>query len=302
MNSTVSILIPTYNRLDALIDALDSVYEQTILPNEIIIGDDSTNDLTEKYIENLQQTSKIPIYYFHNKPSLKQMRNVDSLFKKAKSDYIMLLHDDDMLLPKCIELLKKPLDEIPEVIASFGNQILTTDGGEVIEGSEKINSAFFRTPERSGIVDGFMAGAVSMFPNDCYLVRRDDALAVGYLDNEGRAGNGIDFYFGYSLGKLRKPFYYVNELTAKYRLSNESIRITSDSGYTSVKILFEDCKDSMSPEIEQSIKNKIANAITIAVRKKDKKNASKWLFSKYYRNKLVTPRGIKRLLLVVNPF
>ena len=53
MNSTISILIPTYNRLDVLINALDSVYEQTILPNEIIIGDDSTNDLTEKYIEKL---------------------------------------------------------------------------------------------------------------------------------------------------------------------------------------------------------------------------------------------------------
>ena len=302
MNSTISILIPTYNRLDVLINALDSVYEQTILPNEIIIGDDSTNDLTEKYIEKLKSTSKIPIYYYHHSPSLKQMRNVDFLFKKAKGDFLMLLHDDDMLFPKCIELLKKPLEENPEVIASFGNQMLTTDSGDIINGSEKINDSFFRTAEREGIVDGFVAGAVSMFPNDCYLVRREDALTVGYLDVAGRAGNGVDFYFGFSLGKLNKKFYYVNEFTAKYRLSNESIRITSDSGYTSVKMLFEDCKDRMSPEIEQSIKNKIANAITIAVRKKDKKNALKWLFSKYYRSKLFTPRGIKRLLLIMNPF
>ena len=300
---TISIVIPTYNRLDVLINALESVFEQTILPNEIIIGDDSTNDLTENYIEKLQLTSKIPIFYYHHKPSLKQTLNVDFLFKKAKCDLLMLLHDDDMLFPNCIEILKKPLDENLEVIASFGNQVVITERGDIIEESEKINDSYFRTSEREGIVDGFIAGAIGMFPNNGYLVRREYALIVGYLDN-GRAGDAIDFYFGFCLGKLHKSFCYVNEFTAKYRLSNQSVSLGTnyDAAYCALKIVFEDCKNSISPEIEQSIKNKIGIAIVTAARKKDRKNALKWLFSKYYRDNLFTYKGIKRFFLIINPF
>lgn len=303
MSFTVSIVIPTYKRLSLLIKCLESIFEQTILPDEIIIGDDSTDDVTEQYIEQLKLTSKIPILYFHHKPSLKQQKNVDFLFKKANCDLLMLLHDDDMLFPSCLEFLKKPLVENLEIIASFGNQIFIANSGDVIEGSEKINADYFRTPEKAGIVNGFIAGAISMFPNNGYLVRREYALTVGYIDN-GRAGDAIDFYFGFCLGKLNKNFYYVDEFTAKYRITDESVSFANDNdaAYCTLKILFEDCKQNISPEIEQSIRKKIAMAITIAAYKKDRKNAFKWMFSKYYRKNLVSLRGLKRLYLTIRPF
>src|SRR6478735_8208443 len=101
----VSICIPTYNRVAYFKDALASCLSQTLLPEEIIIGDDSTNDDTENYIVELQQAATIRIKYFRNKPSLKQAGNVNLLFSKVTADFTILLHDDDLLLPDSIQKL-----------------------------------------------------------------------------------------------------------------------------------------------------------------------------------------------------
>ena len=47
----VSVLIPTYNRPRYFEEALCSVLEQTYPNIEIIVGDDSTNDETEKVLQ-----------------------------------------------------------------------------------------------------------------------------------------------------------------------------------------------------------------------------------------------------------
>ncbi len=188
-------------------------------------------------------------------------------------------------------------------MASFGLQRLINEEGQLVNGSESVNHAYFRTPERAGIVDGFMAGAVSMFPNNGFMVRREVACAVGYSDH-GRAGLATDFYFGFRLGKLGKPFYFVNEFTAMCRLtSNSQSRMAdTDNAYRAVKILLEDCRpENMTPEIQRSLKDRIPLAITTAARKKDRRNALRWLFSEYYRGQMFTPRWVKRFLLSLKP-
>lgn len=298
----VSVIIPTYHRPDLLKETIKSVFLQTILPYEIIIGDDSKDDITEHLVTNeIIPNSPVPIQYFHHKPSLKEVKNVDFQYSVAKGELILHLHDDDPIYPKCIELLSKPFQLHKEIIASFGLQKLINEKGDIIEGSESVNTAYFRTQEWEGIVDGFWAGAVSMFPNNGFMVKKEEVLKIGYNDN-GRAGLATDFYFGFRLGKLGKPFYFVNEYTALCRMTSNSQSRTglTDNAYRAVKIIFEDCSlEQLTPEIETSIRNRIPIAITTAAKIKDKRNALKWMFSKYYRNKLLTSRGIKRIILTL---
>lgn len=302
---TVSVIIPTYHRPQLLKETIESVWAQTVLPDEILIGDDSKDDATEILVNNeLIPASPVPIRYFHHKPSLKEVRNVEFQYANAKADLILHLHDDDPIYPRCIELLKPPFEQHPEIVASFGLQRIIDENGQVGRRSEDVNRDYFRTPERAGLVDGFMAGAVCMFPNNGFMVRREAACAVGYSD-QGRAGLATDFYFGFRLGKLRRPFYFVNEFTAKCRITAGSQSRTgdADNAYRAVKILLEDCRpDELSGEIEQSLKNRIPLAITTAARKKERRTALRWLFSTYYRDRMLSPRWFKRLLLALQPW
>jgi glycosyltransferase involved in cell wall biosynthesis len=298
---TISVVIPTYQRVDFLKECIESVLAQTLLPDEIIIGDDSNDFDTEVMIAEFRLVSSVPVRYYHHKPSLKQTKNVDFLFKKVECDLLLLLHDDDLLFPNCFELLKKPLEDYPEVLASFGNQVFIDENSNYIKGSDSVNEVYFRTPERVGLIDGFTAGVVSMFPNNGFLIRRKEALLVGYYDN-GKAGDAVDFYFGYCLGKLRRQFVYVNEFTAKYRVSSVSVSnsATNDATYSVIKILMEDLSSNdISSEIQQSIENRMPIAITLAINLKDRKNALKWILSPYYRKKIFTARGVKRILLLM---
>ena len=99
----VSILIPTYNRPHYFQLALKSALAQTYPNIEIIIGDDSTDNLTEELVRQ----SYLPMYkniiYIRNSPSLGQFQNDLFLFERATGDYINYLMDDDLLHPDKIQ-------------------------------------------------------------------------------------------------------------------------------------------------------------------------------------------------------
>jgi len=304
MKTTVSVIIPTYNRPGLLRETLETVWKQTVLPDEILIGDDSANDETEELVnETLIPMSPVPIRYFHHKPSLREVRNVDHLYANATGDLLLHLHDDDPIYPRCVELLKAPLEEHGEAVGSFGLQRIIDEGGNLIPDAESVNEGYFRTAERAGLVPGVMAGAVGMIPNNGFMVRRAAACEVGYSDH-GRAGLATDLYFGFRLGMLEKPLYFVHEFTSMVRLTSQSQSRdgNSDNAYRAVMFLEEDLRpDQYTPEIDRSFYNRIPIAITIAARKGDRKRALRWMFSKYYRTRLFSLRGIKRMLMILAP-
>ncbi|CAM4100543.1 glycosyltransferase family 2 protein [Gillisia limnaea] len=299
-----TVIIPSYNRPEFLQEAIKSVWAQTCLPDEIIIGDDSNNDDTERLVnETLIEKSPVPIKYFHHKPALKQTKNVDFLMMEASFDFLLLLHDDDLLMPNCIELLKEPLIKHPKVVASFGNQYLIKEDGSIIKDSDKhLNEKYYRTPNRAGFVNGQWAASVQMLPNNAFLMRTKEAQQIRYYD-EGRAGDAVDFYFGFRLGKDRL-FFWVNEVTSKYRVGQPSITGSGSVEFMSciVKILFEDLppKKLKSLAINKKIRDLMNPAISEVIRGGDKKTAIKWIFSSYYN--VLTFRGFKRLLMIINPF
>lgn len=99
----VSILIPTYNRPDYFRRALESALNQTYRHTEILIGDDSTNDETEKLVRE-QYLEKHPnIRYYHNEKNMGQFENDQKLLDMAQGDYVNFLMDDDLFHPQKIE-------------------------------------------------------------------------------------------------------------------------------------------------------------------------------------------------------
>jgi glycosyltransferase involved in cell wall biosynthesis len=89
----ISIIIPAYRRLEYLERLLNSIINQHFRDFEVIITDDSPDDsvlaLVNRYID------KLPIFYFHNSPSLGTPANWNMGISKATGEWIKLMHDDD---------------------------------------------------------------------------------------------------------------------------------------------------------------------------------------------------------------
>ncbi|MBT5954620.1 glycosyltransferase [bacterium] len=111
-----TVIIPTYNRAEKLLKALNSVVAQTVKAKEIIIVDDGSTDDTKQSVETFiseNKDIKIPITYSsHNQnKGISEARNTG--IAKTDSDWICLLDSDDLLHPDKFESDKTYFNKHP---------------------------------------------------------------------------------------------------------------------------------------------------------------------------------------------
>ena len=99
----LSIAIPTYNRVNNLKQALSKVLEYTKgMDIEIFISDNASTDETQAYVQEIRQIYPY-VGYYRNEANLGLDGNFLNCFNKAKGKYLLMLSDDDILLPGAIE-------------------------------------------------------------------------------------------------------------------------------------------------------------------------------------------------------
>lgn len=112
----VSVIIPTWNREEFLVDAIESVLGQTYRCLELLIVDDGSTDgtrgLLEKYAgERADGVSIRPFFLSHEGISAARQFGL----KMANGEYIQFLDSDDVLLPTKLERQVESLDQMQSV-------------------------------------------------------------------------------------------------------------------------------------------------------------------------------------------
>ena len=228
-NKTVSICIPTYKRPDLLAVALASCFAQDYCDYEIVIGDNSPDDKTAQIIE--EYVSKYPqtIRYKHHSPALDPNSNMNDLYNRARGGRLLLLHDDDVLLPNALQCLAGCWELAPELDAAFGKQLLINHDGTAVapDKSEELNRTYYRVPSNAGLQRSpLFAGIVRMFPNDGFMVSAELARQTGYRSRE-EVGDAADVDFGIRFCGAAKQVWFLDKFTCEYRLTKESISKTA---------------------------------------------------------------------------
>lgn len=120
-----SILIPTKDRLDLLKNAVYSVLNQTYGNWELIIADNCSCDDVEKYIASLHEER---IIYYRQSEPVSVTDNWNTANDRASGDYIIMLGDDDALVPAALDMLRDRIaDGYPQVISFMVYQYLQPD-------------------------------------------------------------------------------------------------------------------------------------------------------------------------------
>jgi len=92
--TSVSVIIPTHNRASLVERALDSVYKQSYLPQEIIVVDDGSTDGTR---ERIMTIFPDVTYLYQENKGVSAARNKG--IELAKGKWIAFLDSDDEWLP-----------------------------------------------------------------------------------------------------------------------------------------------------------------------------------------------------------
>lgn len=122
-----SVVIPTHNRNDFLLNALNSVLNQTYKPFEIIVVDDLSNFETKKCVDEIAEKHKFDINYVTSTSTngVSHSYNLGSSY--SKGDFLSFLDDDDYwdtrYLEKVSEIInKKKVEIVLTVLTQFNEE------------------------------------------------------------------------------------------------------------------------------------------------------------------------------------
>lgn len=118
----ISVVIPTLNRIDCLKNVLDSIIKQCYKPFEVIIVDQSDNDIVISFFNNIKHDFKFNniklLYVKQLAKSLVMARNFGGWI--SKGDWISFL-DDDVILDENYYLeMKAYISDNPGIVILHG--------------------------------------------------------------------------------------------------------------------------------------------------------------------------------------
>ncbi len=135
----VSVLIPTHNRPDYVELALQSVLAQTWTNLDIVISDNSDDELTrERLAPYLEQH---PHIHYLRVPGYSARQNFSNVYAHAQGDYLNYLMDDDLFHPSKIARMMSFMLTDPAIglVTSF-RQLIDADGNSMapLNGTERL--------------------------------------------------------------------------------------------------------------------------------------------------------------------
>ncbi len=124
--STISVVIPSYNRLPLLIRAVESVLAQSSTVEEIIVVDDGSSDATSEEI-----VSRYPQIRLITQPNRGVSAARNTGLRAAGCDWIALLDSDDSWLPGKIRAIRQAQRETPQIMLFHSDEIWIRNGKRV---------------------------------------------------------------------------------------------------------------------------------------------------------------------------
>jgi glycosyltransferase involved in cell wall biosynthesis len=198
---TVSVIVPTYNTITYLPDAIESILKQTFEDFEIILVNDGSTDSTAQWAKKLTDPR---IRYIHQEnKGLSAARNTG--IDLAQGRYIALLDADDLWVPTKLEKQVALLDANPEVGMVHSWALF-------IDGQGRSTGRIWKTQAQG------MALSHLLHRNDVavssVLVRRECFALVGGFDTSLRSLEDWDMWLRLA---VHYPIAVTQELMAYYR-------------------------------------------------------------------------------------
>lgn len=213
----ISIVICSYNRAHLLPQTMESVFNQTYKPVEIVFVDDGSTDKTRELISRYGNKVR---YHWQKNQGIAVARTVGG--RLSKGEFIAFQDDDDLMAPHRLELLYDAFRQYPEASFSIGDRIIIDkDNNQTSEFNSFDNPSIQN--ECAYIKDGYRAileNEVNPAPLTT-LFRKIDGDRIGWFDSKFFYGcEDTDFFLRISeLG----PIIHVPKIVCYVRRGHESL-------------------------------------------------------------------------------
>lgn len=102
MPPLVSIVVPTFNRLEYLRRTLASVFHQTFRDWELLIADDGSEGDTRAYLQSVEDPPRVRVLWLPHSGRPSVARN--AALRAAQGEYVAFLDSDDLWTPNKLQI------------------------------------------------------------------------------------------------------------------------------------------------------------------------------------------------------
>ena len=209
MNHLVSINLVTHNRAHYIVDAINSVLNQTYNNWELIITDDASTDNTNAVVKPFLMDQRIKYFLINKQDSIAQVRNI--ALNKSVGDYIAVLDSDDKWsnrhkLKQQVDFLKYNLD-----YAIIGG------AAEIIDSHDNVVEIVKKPVTDREIKKNFFIK--NPFFHSSILFRTNIVKQLGGYDEKFYFGEDMDLCL--RIGKDYK-LYNLSDVVISYRQHNDN--------------------------------------------------------------------------------
>jgi glycosyltransferase involved in cell wall biosynthesis len=130
----ISVAMTTHNGALYLREQVDSILAQTRMPDEVIICDDQSTDVTPELLREFSTRSPVPMTVVFNEQRLGSTKNFEQAIQLCSGDVIALSDQDDVWRPHKLAVIERRFKENPDLGLVFSNGDLIDQNGAQVHG------------------------------------------------------------------------------------------------------------------------------------------------------------------------
>lgn len=177
----VSVVIPTYNNADFLVETMDSVLAQTYADVEIVVADHSSTDRTWDLLQPYGSDARVRL--LRTPAGGGAERNWNRVTEEASGELVKLVCGDDLLYPGLLERQVAAFDATPMTGAQVAMVATTRDivdaTGRPVVRNAGLAGLRGRVPGRVALRRSVLVGANIFGEPCCVLLRRSVLSEIG---------------------------------------------------------------------------------------------------------------------------
>lgn len=255
LQPAVSVIVPTFNRLQYLRTAIDSIFNQTHSGWELLIADDGSDEATRAYLRELSCLPNVKVIWLSHTGIPAAVRN--AALREAGGKYIAFLDSDDLWDSRKLEAQLAVMQAHSHCQWSYTAFTNVDELGVVLP--SEIDRRW--VPCDGEIFERMLRGEVSL-RTPCVVATRQLLMEVGGFDESIPSGEDYDLWYRLA---LRSDIAVISEPLVKIRHHRENHSTDWSSAYVGQDHTFTKLQRLVDPPRRAMLRRERArNALRLA--------------------------------------
>ena len=200
----LSVAFIVYNGSNYMEQQLDSILNQTVKVDEIVVCEDNSTDNTNEILEKYNKANPGLFKILHNSQNLGSNKNAEKAIQHCNGDIVFLSDHDDEWLPNKVERTLQYFEQNPQINGVFSNGYLMNAQSEIDTKNALWDSMSFPFAQ----------------------LKNNSALLREYIHTNENSATGAAMAFRRKLSFLDQPFpsikFLIHDRWISMNLSNDN--------------------------------------------------------------------------------